>query len=155
MFRVLSLGLVAFLGLLAGCDSSPATTIDAKTAPVSGPHGGMAYPIPGEGGYAEVVVERTKGTAKLPGKASLSVYFLKTDLKAALGTAPTEVSASIVTPEKPEPTPVTLTLKPVAKDALATARFASEPGPFDFDELRGEVKATVDGKPFAASFAFR
>ncbi len=139
--------------LLTGC--SAGTNVDPVTAPIAGPHGGVAYPLPDGSGYAEIFVERGKATGRTAGKAMLSVYFLAADRKAALTPPPSDVSATVVTPEKAEPTPVTLALTPIAKEPLSTARFASESGAFDYDELRGELKATISGKPFQREFAIR
>lgn len=141
--------------LAAGCGGPGGASVDPALATAVGPHGGPALPLPGGKGYAEIVVEPAQAATKSGRQVVLAVYFLRSDLKAALTPPPTEVAATVTTPAKPEPTPVSLAPKPIKSDPIAAARFASAVGPYDFDELRGELSGTVDGQPFTRAFAFR
>jgi hypothetical protein len=153
---------VAFLTLLAstsilfggGCGGEPTPAAAAPRGSTTGPHGGIAVPLPGDQGYAEVVVERiaSKGTAKAPSK--LAVYFLNADLKAPLSPLPTNVAVKAILPTGDTANP-TLTLEPKSSDPLAAGRHVSPTGDFDYDELSGEVTATVDGASVSLPFAFR
>jgi hypothetical protein len=119
-----------------------------------GPHGGSAIPLGDHQGYAEVVLDRTGATPGKAGGVRICVYFLTQDLKSSLSPVPTDVTVKAVPPDGE---PVTLTLKPEPGQGkkMDKSRFASPPGNFDYDELRGEVSATVDGKPVTQPFAFR
>jgi hypothetical protein len=80
------------------------------------------------------------------------VYLLDPELKAPLTSAPTEISVKIIPPVGD---PATLSLKPDpdAKDPLAKQRFASAPGKYDYDELKGEITATIDGQSSTQTFS--
>ena len=150
--RWLAVAVFAILTASAtGCGgSAPQVTTELAQA-MPGLNGGTAYPIPGDFGYAEIVVERTK-----PGQpVTLVVYFLDPTAKKALPVAPTAVRAKLVLPVDNEPIKdVTLTAK-AKPGAGEGTRFASAPGPFDFDELRGELFLTLSGQDVVVPFAFR
>lgn len=152
----------AWLLLAAGClaaagcaGSDGAVALDPSVAPTVGPHGGPAVPLGGKG-YAEIVIEPEGKATRTGRKVVLAVYFLETDLSTPLEPAPTDVSASVLTPEDPEPRAVTLAARP-GPGAKPTGglRFASEVGKFDYDELNGELTATVEGETITRGFAFR
>ncbi len=135
---------------LAGCGSigAPATKALPSKA---GTHGGTAFPLPDGKGYAEVVVEPVK-TTKKGRDVVLAMYFVTPDQSAALEPAPTGVTAKMTVPGEAAPLSVTLnpkSLKP--KDG----RLASEVGPYDHDEIHGEIQGTFDGKPFTVPIAIR
>jgi hypothetical protein len=87
-------------------------------------------------------------------KSQVVVYFLRPDRKSALTSLPADVGVKL---DLPEGGPVTLTLKPQpdAKEPAGAGRFASEPGKFDYDELRAELTATIDGQPFVQQLSLR
>jgi hypothetical protein len=130
----------------AATPTAPGTTV--------GPHGGTAVPLPGDRGYAEVQLDRTGVKPGRPGGARLNVYFLASDLKAPLSASPTEVTVKAIPPGGEA---LTLTLRPDAPGdkKAAPGRFTSPPGDLDYDELRGEVSATIDGQTSTVPFAFR
>lgn len=109
-----------------------------------GPHGGVAVPL-GDRGYAEIVVDTQGGS-----QTKLVAHFLSTDRKSPLATTPTNVAANLQLPTG-ENSSVTFT----TQGDPSAQRFVSAPGVFDFDELRGEISATLDGETFTAPFAFR
>lgn len=148
----LTLALVlAAAGVVSGCGSGPSTPAAGQGTKI-GPHGGPALPL-GESGFAEVVLDRSKVKPVTNDGARIQVYFLDPGLKAPLSPAPTEVT---VKAEPPGESPLTLTLKPEPGDKpLDKGRFVSPPGKLDYDELRGEVTATVNGSAVTQPFALR
>jgi hypothetical protein len=50
---------------------------------------------------------------------------------------------------------VTLAARDSASKKAVGKRFASAPGAYDFDELKGEIIMSVDGKEVSVPFAFR
>ncbi len=143
--------IAAVCSAMAGCGgSAPVVTTEvAKAQP--GLNGGMAYPIPGDLGYVEVVVERSK-----PGQPVIvAAYFLDSSAKETMTAEPTAVRARLVLPVEDAPKEVTLASKAKAGGKSTGKRFATEPGNYDFDELKGELFVTMDGKEVAVPFAFR
>lgn len=135
----------------SGCGgTAPVETTEvAKAQP--GLNGGMAYPIPGDLGYVEVVVERTK-----PGQPVIvAAYFLDASAKNALAADPSAVRARLVLPVDDAPNEVTFAAKAKSGGNSTGKRYATEPGNFDFDELKGELFVTLDGKEVSVPFAFR
>lgn len=151
------LGLIAFA--TTGCGSSAGT--GGGSAPATawspGPHGGHAVALPGDKGFAEVVIEGTKDPVpkKLARKVVLAVYFLQPDKKTALSSAPSGLSLTVQTPDKETATSVSLSAKPEKGDPAGATRFASEVGAYDFDELHGELTVTIDGQSVTKPFSLR
>jgi hypothetical protein len=138
--------------LVLGCGTiTPAPPITAKGTTI-GPHGGSAVPLPDDKGYAEVVVERESRAIK-SARSRIAVYFLTSDLKSPFGGAPSGVIVKAVPPEG-EAVTLTLAPAPASSDKAGKCRFVSDPGKFDYDELRGELTATIDGKSMTQPFAF-
>lgn len=137
----------ASAGCGAGGGGSSATSLPSK----SGVHGGTAFPLPNDRGYAEVVIEPQKVT-KAGREVVLAVYFLKPDLKAALEPAPSGVAAKLAVPGQEAPATPTFAPKPLKP---GDGRFATEVGPYDVDEIRGEVTGSLDGQAFAVPIAIR
>lgn len=143
--------LLSFSLAMAGCGgTAPVETTEvAKAQP--GLNGGMAYPIPGDLGYVEVVVERTK-----PGQPVIvAAYFLDSSAKNALAAEPSAVRARLVLPVEGDPKEVNLAAKAKSGGKSTGKRYATEPGNYDFDELKGELFVTLDGKEVSVPFAFR
>lgn len=151
-FRIAASSLIFAVAMaMAGCGgTAPVETTEvAKAQP--GLNGGMAYPIPGDLGYVEVVVERTK-----PGQPVIvAAYFLDASAKNALAADPSTVRARLVLPVEDAPKEVALAAKAKSGGKSTGKRFATEPGNYDFDELKGELFVTLDGKEVAVPFAFR
>lgn len=136
-------------GCGAGQGGSPAP---GQVVVAFGPHGGRAVALPNDQGYAEVVVEPVKASARSVRQVLLAVYLLQPDLKSGLATIPTSISAAVVTPETSEPIAVSLRHDPLTARADASARFASAPGPFDYDELAGELTIELGGQTITREF---
>lgn len=145
-----SVVMATFVCAIAGCGGQPpvVTTEIAKSLP--GLNGGTAFPIPGDLGYAEVVVERGR-----PGQpVTLAVYFLDSTAKMPISSDPEQVRAKLVIPVEDSPKEVKLTAKP--KNGKSEGkRYATEPGNYDFDELKGELFVTLAGKEVTVPFMFR
>ncbi|HEV3162696.1 MAG TPA: hypothetical protein VGZ22_01550 [Isosphaeraceae bacterium] len=137
---------------MSGCGSVGVSASPDLVA-ATGPHGGRAVLLPGGAGYGEVVVEHDKSSRPGPASARLVVYFLKTDLKTPLSPAPLDVRVKAVPPNG-EPATVPLTPQAKRGDAMSSGRFASAPGNFDFDELQGDLTATVAGQTVTRPFSF-
>ncbi len=137
---------------LAGCGEGTPTPEPSMIVLAAGPHGGFMMPLPGESGFAEVAFEPTRTAPRGKPSSVLAAYFLGADMKTPLATPPADVKATIITPDDPAPRPVTLTAAPDKSRPDGAARFASAPGSFDYDELRGELSATVGGQPFTGTF---
>ncbi|MDX2037847.1 MAG: hypothetical protein SFX72_14445 [Isosphaeraceae bacterium] len=144
---VLSIAAIA----TAACDSGGPSPVAAGMK--SGPHGGVAVPLADGKAYVEVLVEKGGGTKTKP-QVRLVAFFLTPELDAALAEAPSSISMKVIPPVG-EPSTVTLKLQADAKDPLAKQKYVSDPGPYDYDELRGEITASVSGESSTAAFAFR
>ena len=133
---------------------TPASTTLAPGGPR--PHGGLVFELHGNKGFGELVVEYEKGLKRAKGsvKSQVVVYFLEPDRKSPLAVLPTAVTAKL---DLPEGDPVTVALKPerASKDLAGAGRFASEPGKFDYDDLRVELAITLDGQPFVQQLTLR
>lgn len=135
-----------------GCGGAAGTTMSTKALPAKpGTHGGTAFPLPDEKGYAEIVVEPVKQT-KAGREVVLAVYFLTADLKLALPSAPADVFAKMTLPGEEGEKRVNLIATPKSPN---DGRFATEVGRFDYDEIRGELAATIGGSPITVPFAIR
>lgn len=135
---------------LSGCGGATPEVAPELAMAQPGLNGGTAYPIPGDFGFAEVVIERNK-----PGQpVILAVYFLDSTGKQAITYEPSGVHAKLVIPADNAPKEAKLTSKPKPGKSDGK-RFATEPGKYDFDELHGEIIATIDGKELTIPFAFR
>jgi hypothetical protein len=140
-----------FLFVLPGCDNAPAAD-PSRIVSVLGPHGGKAVPLPENRGYAEVVVEPAPGTSAARSRVVLVVYFLGPDGKSPLPSKPTSVTASVFTPMSTEPFAVRLEVQETRAMPVGDLRFVSPPGDFEYDELRGEISISLDGKVITIAF---
>jgi hypothetical protein len=145
------------LTVSGGCGAGgPASTGPTPTPTGPRPHGGALFALPGEKGFGELVIEYEKGgkTAKGSARSQVVVYFLQPDRKSALATPPSAVTARL---DLPDGEPVTVALKPQTnpRDPAGAARFASEFGRFDYDELRVELNGTLDGQTFLQRLTVR
>ena len=137
---------------LAGCGGNSGVEIKQEVAlSKPGVNGGIAFPLPENKGYAEVVIERGK-----PGQpVVLAVYLLDDSAKSATSANVTAKLAKLQIPGEDAPKQVSLLAKEASGKKAVGKRFASEPGAFDFDELKGEIAISFDGKDVAVPFAFR
>ena len=149
---ILTTAALSLLALtLAGCGGGPGGSAAANPDTKYGPHGGLAIPLPGEKGYAEVIAE-TVPNPKPNAEGVIAVYFLQADLKSPLTPLPTGVTLSIKLPGSEDSKSLTLTPQPKAKDPAGSARVASPVGPYALDRIEGEFSASVDGAAFTKAF---
>jgi hypothetical protein len=106
----------------------------------------VAYALPKELGYAEVVNEPEAGGRGDPTPTSIVVYFLQKDAKTALTPAPTDVRFLINSGRNRIET-LAMAAQPKAGDTSGGSRFASKPGPYALNLIRGELNATAGGSP--------
>ena len=139
---------------LAGCgESLPPQPERPANATTVGPHDGVAFALPQGVGYAEFVNEPPPGDRD-SAPTSVVVYFLGPDAKSSLNPSPSEVKIRIDSRSKRGQS-MALKLMPKADDPAGSARFTSTPGPYRLDEVRGELIATLDGKPITVPFSPR
>jgi hypothetical protein len=115
----------------------------------------MALPLGDGKGYVEVLLERPKGRARKAEAPMLVAYFLQPDGKSAQTSLPSAVEATGRPPGKDAPVVLRLMSRPVPTTAAGLARFASDPGDLDYDNLAGDLTATRDGQAVTVPFAVR
>lgn len=149
-FILSSIAITSFM--FTGCGGQSDVKVTEVAQAKAGLNGGTAFPLPEKLGYAEVVVERTK-----PGQpVTVAVYFLDETGTKPLVKPPGAVKATLQLPTDPEPKAVSFTSKEKTGGKAAIGpRFATAPGPYDFDELKGELQVTLDGKDVTVPFALR
>jgi hypothetical protein len=141
------------LAALSGCGGSNRGADGAGAKPIIGPHGAAAMPLADGKAYVEVLLERPKtATGRKVPPPMLVAYFLQENGKEALSPLPDTVEASVRPPGKDAPVTVKLDPKPGASGPAAEGRFASEPGDLDYDDLHGELTATLGGQPVKVEF---
>ncbi len=156
----LTFSLLALMDLfLTGCGQdapSPAVPVGTTT----GPHGGIAVPLPDGAGYAEILLEKegpSKGKSRAAAKGvkpRFVVFFLNPDRNGPASPAPGEAQLKVNLPTGSTAS-VVLTASPKTDDPSGSARFLSEPGDYDYDELSGELSATLGGQASSVTFALR
>jgi hypothetical protein len=142
--------LTLFQMAILGCGNSEISSKTVQTNARPGLNGGMVFPIDEDKGYVELVIEVTK-----PGQpVTIAAYFLNENMDGPITSPPTSVISELNLPTEESPKEVTLT--PVAaksgKKSVGT-RFATAPGSYDFDQLYGDLRMTLDGKNFVVPFA--
>ena len=148
---ILVLSMVAILPMVSGCGKSDVVVTEVAKSK-AGLNGGVAFPLPESQGHAELVVERGK-----PGQpVVIAVYLLDDTATKAMTAKASSIKANLQLPTDPEPKSVAFTEKPKAggKPPIGT-RFATAPGAYDFDELKGDIFVTIDGKELTVPFALR
>ncbi len=116
-----------------------------------GPHQGPAYALPDGLGYAELANDPKAEEQDRTAATALVVYFLKPDAKTSLTPAPTDVKFQATIGRKNQ----VIDLKPAPKadDPAGESRFASQPGPYRLEDLRGDLAAKAGGTPVKISIA--
>ncbi len=103
-------------------------------------------------GYAEVVAEPAGGTPKAP-QTELAAYFLESDAKTPMATAPTAVSLEVILAEAKTRQAVPLKPSPKADTPSGNSRFAAVPPPgFDGVVTGGKLSATLGGREVVIPF---
>jgi hypothetical protein len=148
---------LACLGLLPGCGGS-AVPIEQQVA-ISGPHQGPTLQLPDKKGYVELINDPKPRDRRSNEPTSLVAYFLKMDGKSPLEPPPTDVRFTIDTAARgrgkgaaPSSQPVPLAPEPKPDDPAGASRFASKPGPYLLDAIRGTLSAKIDGQEASVNF---
>jgi hypothetical protein len=140
--------LLAFLATVAhaGCGGGSVTSTHAE---VSNLHGGILVPLPEKQGYVELLNDRRQqqGRAFL---TNIVAYLLQDDQKTPIAQLPSSMSVTIDTTKGRKTIP--LQPKPNPDDAVGSARFVSDFGPFELSNIGGEVAVAVAGKTLTATF---
>lgn len=144
---------LSFLTLIiAGCGGSGEVEVKQEVAQSKpGVNGGIAFPLPDNKGFAEVVLERGR-----PGQpVAVAVYLLDDSLKAPIKASATAKFARLQMPGEDAPRQVSLNAREATAKKAVGKKFASDPGAYDFDELKGEIGLSLDGAEVLIPFAFR
>ena len=147
--------------LLPGCgERTP--PIEQQTV-INGPHRGTTLQLPEKKGFVELVNEPQPTDRRSDEPTALVAYFLKIDGKTPLEPAPTDVSFSVTTAggggrggrgqQQAAAKSVPLAAEPKTDDPSGGCRFASRPGPYLLDGIRGTLNARIDGQAASLSFA--
>jgi hypothetical protein len=134
-------------GALIGCGG--AAPVQSSVPASSEHHGGVLIPLTDK----QVYVELLNGDRGKKGDAfetTLVAYLLQPDLKTPLSQAPTSVEVKIGTPKGDQV--VALKAAPDSADPLGSTRFVSAPGPFELNQVGGEVTVQVGGKTLSGPF---
>jgi hypothetical protein len=159
-FRVAAL---VCLGVLPGCAGGGSAVPIEQQVAISGPHQGATLQLPEKKGFVELINDPEPRDRRSNQPTSLVAYFLKMDGKTPLKPAPTDVSFTIDTaagtrggrggntPSSSQPVP--LAHEPKQDDPAGASRFASKPGPYVLDAIRGSLSAKIDGQPVSVTFS--
>jgi hypothetical protein len=132
-------------GICPGCGGPHTSTL-----PPSSPlHGGILITLPEGQGYVELLNDKRerKGYAF---QTDIVAFLLQPDQKTALSGKPSRVSVKLDTPRGPAT--IDLAPKPDPADPAASAKYASELGPYELNQRGGEVTVAIDGKTLTAPF---
>jgi hypothetical protein len=145
MRRLLGLLMMPVL-VVAGCGPD----LSKGGAPAA-PHGGIIASVPGDKGFAEIIVAPAGGPGKArigqQVKSQIAAYFYQSDGTTEMSPAPTDVKVKVGTAAGSP----TLTLSPDPKDK---GKFVSEPA--DVPEgFRGQLEAAISGESVQVPFAIR
>jgi hypothetical protein len=136
MFKISYAVIFALFCACAGCSSSP------KELPVAKPaHGGTMVPLPGERGFAEIVIDAPpaqKRADKAEVKQRIVAYFFEPDGTTAMSAGPSDVKLRIGTGENGR----VVNLAPEPKEA---GKYVSEAGAYP-DGFSGQLEATLGGE---------
>jgi hypothetical protein len=117
-----------------------------------GPHDGTAFVLPENKGVVELVNEPPVTDRRGTVSTSVVAYFLQADGKTPMSPAPADVKVEVRGGDRQPPKSVPLAAEPKPDDPSAAARFASKPGPYDLEAVRGTLTASVAGSPVTVSF---
>src|SRR4051794_27612908 len=137
--EVLLLALLTTLSF-TGCGGGSQPSALPDTSPL---HGGILVPLPENQGYVELLNDKRerKGGAFL---TTIVAYPLQADQKTAFPRTPTSVTVTMDTPKGKKTIP--LLPKPDQGDSVGSARFVSDFGPYELNQVGGDITVAVDGK---------
>jgi hypothetical protein len=134
-------------GALAGCGGPE--VVESTVPATSEHHGGILIPLTDKQAYMELL----NGKREMRGNVSettLVGYLLQPDLKSPFPETPTSVEIKMGTPQGDKA--VALKAAPDSTDPLGGSRFISAPGPFELNQVGGEVTVHVGGKTLSGTF---
>ncbi len=149
IFSTLLLGGVCFL---SGCGESPVPETPENPAHGIGPHGGTAYRLPDETGYVELINE-PEVDLRSETPTALVAYFLQTDVETPLSPSPSDVKLELEAGQLTRT--IALEPSPGTGDPAGSTRFASEPGPYNLADIRGNLTGQLGGQPFEVTIEGR
>ncbi len=146
MRMIASLSSVLAAGALIGCGPAP---VESSVPTSSEHHGGILIPLTDRQAYVELL----NGKREMKGKVAettIVAYLLQTDMKTPLAETPTSVEIKVGTPKGEQV--IALRASPDSSDPLGNARFVSSSGPFELNQVGGEVTVQVAGKTLSGTF---
>jgi hypothetical protein len=147
MRTILALGIMLSGCVGMGCGGSlPSPPPPPKDAPKLGPHGGMAFALPNDLGYAEIVNEPPVEERGNRTPTSIVVYFLAPDARASASGKLSDVTI-VLNVGTANARKLALKSEPRGDDPAGGNRFLSEAGPYRIEEIRGELNANASGTP--------
>jgi hypothetical protein len=135
------------VGTFTGCGAGEANP--SPLAETSNLHGGILIPLPEDQGFVELLNDRyeKKRAAYL---TTIVAYVLQPDKKTAFPKPPTSVSVTLLTSKGKKTIPLLLTPRP--SDPVGSVRFVSDLGPYELNQIGGDIAVEVDGKRLTATF---
>jgi hypothetical protein len=146
MRKLLPAMILITAGTLTGCGG---VAVDSSVPATSEHHGGILIPLSDKQAYMELL----NGKREKKGKAfetTLVAYLLSGDLKTAFAETPQSVEIKIGAPGGERV--VALKAAPDSSDPLGSARFVSPSGPFELNQVGGEVTVQVGGNTLSGTF---
>lgn len=146
MRTIASLISVLAAGALIGCGAAP---VESSVPAPSEHHGGILVPLTDKQAYVELL----NGKREMKGnvaETTIVAYLLQSDMKTPLSETPTSVEIKIGTPRGEQV--IALKASPDSTDPLGSARFVSPSGPFELNQVGGEVTMQVAGKTLSGTF---
>ncbi len=136
------------MAALSGCGP---TVYESPVAATGEHHGGILIPLTDNEAYLELLNGNREKKGK--GKAfetTLVAYLFQSDQKTPVSGVPATVVVKMGTPAGEQ----TIALKPSAdtSDPVGSARFVSNPGPFELAQAGGEVTVQLGDKTLSGTF---
>jgi hypothetical protein len=131
---------------LVGCG---AVAVDSPVPATSEHHGGILIPLTDKQAYVELL----NGKREKKGKeyeTTLVAYLLGSDHEAPFAETATSVEIKLGTAKGDQV--VALKASPDSADPLGQSRFVSTPGPFELNQVGGEVTVQAGGKTLSGMF---
>jgi hypothetical protein len=134
------------LRTLIGCG---ANVMESPVPATSEHHGGILIPLTDKQAYVELLNGKREKNGK-GYETTLVAYLLQSDQETPFAETPTSVQISIGTPSGEQL--VALKAAPDSTDPLGSARFVSISGPFELNQVGGEVTVQVGSKTLSGTF---
>jgi hypothetical protein len=134
------------VGICSGCGSGTVPSSVPASSPL---HGGILIPLPENQGFVELLNDKRERRGRVF-LTTIVAYLLQSDQK----TAVTQQSRSIAVKLGAPPGEKALTMRPAPdpSDPVGSARYVSELGPYQLEQIGGEIQVVLDGKTLTATF---